>query len=403
MAPQSFVGGKDLQQLLADAVASFSPLATLVGSASARSLTQHVSNTKQTYAASIAPIGALGMMATVCKGNVRARLIAVLTYQCGPGTNLHGLKDMLGAGEADLFNTCAELGCGTLHGVVPHFSQRGGLTTEHQGSNRGVAACAILRAKWELGEADSNEKLDFDSVCRLLEDFSSGTISGRLVWDVKDMDTLQATATLVQQIMQKSWNGQDWNARLFHSIDSSTEILLKGGKGMIELHWPAPAMPLETNGFIVFLFIGCLALATLCVVIIATSPLLFWQSVAASTLLLGGQILLGGGHVAAQWIVKNQRVTVYIDIPRAGLAGTWMLVDNTWFTGRLARRPISYHSLTPNQTRIGQHLAMKGEYIPTLHALFVLTAIGVGFVAFYIGARSSHIYTILIYIVSSSS
>ena len=67
-SPHPFIRQQDLQTLLAEAVASFSPLATLVGSDSARSLSQHVSNIKQACAASIAPIGALGMMATVCKG-----------------------------------------------------------------------------------------------------------------------------------------------------------------------------------------------------------------------------------------------------------------------------------------------------------------------------------------------
>ena len=307
---------------------------------------------------------------------------------------------MLGVGEADISDACAELGCGTLHGVVPGFSQRGGLITEAKGFNRGIAACAILRAKWELGEAGAYDKLDFDGLCRLLEVFSAGTISGRLVWNVKDINTFQATADAIVQLIQKSWDGRNWDPRLFHSIDPSMEPLLKGGKGMVELHWPAPAMPLETNGFIIFLFIGSLALTMLFVVIITTSPLLVWQSVPASVLLLGGQIILAGGHVAAQWIIKHQRTTLYIDIPGTSLADTWMLVDNTWFTSRLARRPISYHPLTPNETRIGQHLSMKGRYVPALHALLTLAAIAVGFVAFYIGARSSHVFTILIYIVS---
>jgi len=131
-SPDPLIGQQSLQTLLAEAVTSFSPLATLVGSDSARSLSQYVSNIKQSCAVSIAPIGALGMMATVCKA-----------------TNLHGLKDMLGVGEADIFDACAELGCGTLHGVVPQLSQRGGFTSTAKGFNRGVAACAILRAKWQ--------------------------------------------------------------------------------------------------------------------------------------------------------------------------------------------------------------------------------------------------------------
>jgi hypothetical protein len=62
------VDSSNLQQILSDALLSFSPLATLVGADSARSLTQHVTNWKQSFVASMAPIGALGMMAAVCKG-----------------------------------------------------------------------------------------------------------------------------------------------------------------------------------------------------------------------------------------------------------------------------------------------------------------------------------------------
>lgn len=72
MAPttesQQFLNNDDLQQILSDALASFSPLAALVGAESARSLSQHVTNMKQTFVASIAPIGALGMMASLVKG-----------------------------------------------------------------------------------------------------------------------------------------------------------------------------------------------------------------------------------------------------------------------------------------------------------------------------------------------
>jgi hypothetical protein len=61
---------------------------------------------------------------------------------------------------------------------------------------------------------DRHDKLDFDILCRLLEDFAGGIVSGRLVWDV-NMHALQATATLVQQLLQKVWNGKDWDAHLF--------------------------------------------------------------------------------------------------------------------------------------------------------------------------------------------
>lgn len=58
----------ELRQVLSDALASFSPLAVLVGADSARAQAQNVSNIKQAWVAGMAPIGALGMMATVCKG-----------------------------------------------------------------------------------------------------------------------------------------------------------------------------------------------------------------------------------------------------------------------------------------------------------------------------------------------
>ena len=68
MSSPSFIGGDEIKAILVDALTSFSPLAVLVGSDSARKLSNHASNTKQAWAASLTPIGSLGIMATVCRG-----------------------------------------------------------------------------------------------------------------------------------------------------------------------------------------------------------------------------------------------------------------------------------------------------------------------------------------------
>ncbi|TFK38960.1 hypothetical protein BDQ12DRAFT_722813 [Crucibulum laeve] len=395
--PQQLLDISDFQQIFSDALASFSPLATLVGSDSARSLTHHVSNVKQSCAASLAPIGALGMMATVCKGVLVNLAVEFLTHHV-LGANLHGVKDMLGAGEADITDACAELGCGALHGVVPRVSARGGLSSQLKDFNRGTAACAILRAKWRTGDEDGTTKLDFEKISLLLTKFESATVSGRLIWDFDDITSQMQTRSAVVALLRECWDGQGWRTNMFEAFNSSKEAQLKDGRGLVELHWPAPAMTLETNASIVLLFIFFFSVISVAVVVFATSPLLQWQSTPASVLLLGGQLLLASGHVAAQWIIKHQRHTVYIDIPRNGLSETWMLVDNTWFTSVLARRPVSYKALNPNHLYIGQHLSMKRKFIPTSHALLTLIAIGIGFIAFYVGARSSNVFTILIYI-----
>lgn len=63
----SLIDISELQQVLANALASFSPLTVLVGADSAREQARRVSNIKQTWVAAMAPIGAPGMMTTVCK------------------------------------------------------------------------------------------------------------------------------------------------------------------------------------------------------------------------------------------------------------------------------------------------------------------------------------------------
>ncbi|KAM6495937.1 hypothetical protein JOM56_008643 [Amanita muscaria] len=390
MSLAHLVNPNDLQQILVDALTSFSPLAALVGANSARALSNHTSNSKQVWAASLAPIGALGMMSTVCKGST-----------------LSALKDLLGAGETDILDACAELGCGTIYGVVPRFSKRGGLTCEAKTRNPGIGACAILRARWTLPkprdkktdkEADG---LDMEELSKFLTTIHMSTLSGRLVWECQHLEEQNDIANRIQRLLLQSWSANEsaWTTDLLTIFQETTDPKIRNATaGMIELHWPAPSMPLETHAGAVFLFIAVFTILPTTIIIIAATPLTNWKTPAASALLFGGQAVLSTGHFLAQWVIKRQRNTVHLVIPRQNLSSSWMLVDNTWFTNTLARRRLLHNPLSPHTVTIGQHLNMK-DHIPTREALITLVTIAIGFLAFYIGSRSSHLWVILFEIV----
>lgn len=330
------------------------------------------------------------MMSTVCKGST-----------------LSALKDLLGAGETDILDACAELGCGTIFGVVPRFSKRGGLTCEAKTRNPGIGACAILRARWTLPkprdkktdkEADG---LDMEELSKFLTTIHMSTLSGRLVWECQHLEEQNDIANRIQRLLLQSWSANEsaWTTNLLTIFQETTDPKIRNATaGMIELHWPAPSMPLETHAGVVFLFIAVFTILPTTIIIIAATPLTNWQTPAASALLFGGQAVLITGHFLAQWVIKRQRNTVHLVIPRQNLSSSWMLVDNTWFTSTLARRRLLHNPLSPHTVMIGQHLNMK-DHIPTWEALITLVTIAIGFLAFYIGSRSSHLWVILFEIV----
>lgn len=299
---------------------------------------------------------------------------------------------------------CAsELGCGSLHGVVPLFSKRGGLTCHKKTRNAGIAASALIRARWNLKSAkiDGSDSLDFEEIStKFLEVIHMSTLSGRLEWTCASTATHLEAVRRVQETLLQSWDGPQsiWSQEMFANFQRSNDPIIRSGKGAIELHWPTPSMPLEQNSLIVLSFNAIFTVVPITFVVLATIPLLDWQTPRASALLLGGQLLLSFGHFLALWVLRRQRTSAYIDLPRRNFSDYWMLVDNTWFTGNLARRRLSYNPLSPHIIRLGQHVSMA-PYIPSLQALVVLGAIAAGFLSFYIGARSSHLYVVLFQIV----
>ena len=329
------------------------------------------------------------------------------------GSTLSALKDLLGAGETDILDACAELGCGTIFGVVPRFSKRGGLTCEARPKNRNPrsAACAILRARWNLHRSRDKKAgieadgLDMELFSKFLTTIHMSTLSGRLVWQCQNREDQNDISNRIQRLLLQSWDANEsiWTTNLLSVFQESTDPKIRNATtGMIELHWPTPSMPLETHPGVVFLFIAVFTILPTAMIVIAATPLTNWQTPAASTLLFGGQAVLSAGHFLAQWVIKRQRETVHLDIPRQNLSDSWMLVDSTWFTNTLARRRVWYNALSPHTVTIGQHVNMK-EHIPTWEALITLVTIAVGFLAFYIGARSSHLWVILFEIASHGS
>ena len=313
------IPGSDVKQILSDALLSFSPLATLVGAESNRALAHRVTNFKQSLVVSLAPIGALSMMATACKG-----------------ANLPGLKDMLGVGDEDINDAARAIGCSTLIGdVMPSMDKHGGLIPAAKSESLENAASAIVRLAWNTGERRRGEReaaermLDFAALRRVVTMFTAGTISGRVVWQLDSKQAFEERTEKVREALRMSEIGSGFG--VFEAMDD-----LKGGKGMVELHWPSPAMPMETNPIVIYLYGGFFTLSFLSVAILAASPLLSWQSPIASTLLVGGQAFLALGDVAVRSMVISQRKTLKIPIPKTGLGQHWMMIDKTRFPSALA-------------------------------------------------------------------
>jgi hypothetical protein len=361
----------DVRLILSDALLSFSPLAVLVGADSARVLAHRVTNMKQSFVVALAPIGALGMMATACKG-----------------ANLPGFKEMLGVGEGDINDAARELGCGAVSGdAVPRMDTRGGLVSTVKGDNIKQAACAIVRLDWKT----RTQTLDFNALHAIVENFVAGTMSGRVMWNLSSEQEVKDTIQKVQLTFLYSLRGSGLDA--FEELHE-----LRNGRGIIELHWPAPAMPLETHSFVIYSYGVFFVVGFLTVAILATT--LSWQSPLSSALLLGGQTLLLSGHVAVQYSVKYQRETLQVVIPATGITTHWMMIDKTRFASFLARRsfPRSFTALFPTQITLSQHHKFKGKYVVTWHALLTLIVLTVGFMTFYVGGKSSNVKTVIIYV-----
>jgi hypothetical protein len=394
-SPIGLIPGSNVKQILSDALLSFSPLATLVGAESNRALAHRVTNFKQSLVVSLAPIGALSMMATACKG-----------------ANLPGLKDMLGVGDEDINDAARAIGCSTLIGdVMPSMDKHGGVIPAAKGESLENAASAIVRLAWNTGDRRTGDRtgerrtgerrtgereaaermLDFAALRRVVTMFTAGTISGRVVWQLDSKQASEEKTERVREALRMSEIGSGFG--VFEAMDD-----LKDGKGMVELHWPSPAMPMETNPIVIYLYGGFFALSFLSVAILAASPLLSWQSPIASTLLVGGQAFLVLGHVAVRSMVISQRKTLKIPIPKTGLGQHWMMINKTRFPSALARRPYSFSPLFPDHVTLSQHHSLNSNFVVTWHTLLTLVALVAGFIAFYVGGKSSDIKTVLIYI-----
>uniref|UniRef100_D8PRE3 BRCT domain-containing protein n=1 Tax=Schizophyllum commune (strain H4-8 / FGSC 9210) TaxID=578458 RepID=D8PRE3_SCHCM len=375
MPPTDIISGDDFRQIFSDALTSFSPLATLVGADSARAFAHEVTNKKQTVFATLAPIGALGMMATVCKAS-----------------DLPGVKDLLGAGDTDILDAAADVGCYVLYGLVPRMSKRGGITCKGREVNRGVAACALVTLDWNLGE----KKIDFEPMRAFLREFSAATVTGRIEWECDNLNDLLAklkdVRDRISQSLEKGPFDSDSHMAVYEELEN-----VQGGRGYVELHWPSPSLPLETRPYILYISIGGFLLIFLVIAVFTASPLLDWQSPQASALLFGGQLVLGLAQTLTHVIIKRLRTVKSVKIPAAGVVPDWQLVDSTWFINSLARRSLG-PSRRGDHFQLGQHYRFSRLLITRWEALLTLFLLIIGFLAFYIGAKSSDVRTVIIFI-----
>ncbi|KAL1699519.1 hypothetical protein EV121DRAFT_216059 [Schizophyllum commune] len=375
MPPTDIISGDDFQQIFSDALTSFSPLATLVGADSARAFAHEVTNKKQTVFATLAPIGALGMMATVCKAS-----------------DLPGVKDLLGAGDTDILDAAADVGCYVLYGLVPRMSKRGGITCKGREVNRGVAACALVTLDWTLGE----KKIEFEPMRAFLREFSAATVTGRIEWECDNLNDLLAKLKDVRDRISHSLETGPFDSDRHMSVYEELENV-QGGRGYIELHWPSPSLPLETRPYILYISIGGFLVVFLVIAVFTASPLLNWQSAQASALLVGGQLVLGFAQTLTHVVIKRLRRVKAVRIPMTGVVPDWQLVDSTWFINNLARRSLA-PSRRGNHFQLGQHYRFSRLLISRWEALLTLFLLIIGFLAFYIGAKSSDVRTVIIFI-----
>ncbi|KAF5337133.1 hypothetical protein D9611_003053 [Ephemerocybe angulata] len=374
MAFSDFLTETALKEAVAETFSTLVPLVPLAGGNATRALSNRVDNIKQFIAVSLCPIGALGVMSTACK--------------C---TDAAALRNLVGAGEIDIKDAASELGCGCLHGVVPRFSKRGGITFQQKARNAGIAASAILRSRWNLRSSLAEQgSLNPEDLTKFLDVIYMSTVTGRLRWECEDEASQIDLVARIQTLILQSWDeGKEvWDRNLLTTFQEASDPLVRTASGTIELHWVGPSMPLEKSPMSVLIFIA--AFTTIpTFVIVSASAIRPWQSIWATSLLLGGHFLLSAGHFFAQYAVKRLPERVCVDIQKGGFSDTWMLVDNTWFTGTLARRRVS-KSPRSKTIQILQDVSMESR-IPTWQGLIILLTISLGFLMLYLGARISDI------------
>ena len=124
-----------LRDIIADALTSFSPLATLVGADSLRAFNRHVSSHWQCFVASLAPIGALGLMSTIAKAS-----------------RFRAFKELLGIADCDVSDAAADLGLYVaVGGVRPGMDRNGQYTPLPANANDTRMATALVEYTWQPG------------------------------------------------------------------------------------------------------------------------------------------------------------------------------------------------------------------------------------------------------------
>jgi hypothetical protein len=125
----------DLRDIIADALTSFSPLATLVGADSVRVFNRHVSSHWQCFVSSLAPIGALGLMSTIAKAS-----------------RFRALKELLGVADCDISDAAADLGLYVaVGGVRPGMDRKGQYTPLPANADDTRMARALVEFTWRPG------------------------------------------------------------------------------------------------------------------------------------------------------------------------------------------------------------------------------------------------------------
>jgi hypothetical protein len=174
---------------------------------------------------------------------------------------------------------------------------------------------------------------------------------------------------------------------------------LNGGQGIIELSWPAPAMPLETQP---------LYIAAYLLFFLGMFPfILVYLNPRRCALPLIGFGLLVMGHFGARYVVERQRSTLSVSIPKmdSGVAwNNWLLVDKPRFPTTLARRSFftspkgvfknfrfMYASSRKSHITLSQHHQFQQPHTRPVVTVLTLAFLCGGFFVFYLGVKSSNL------------
>jgi hypothetical protein len=376
-----------LEQTLADALLSFSPLAALVGAESMRAFSRRVTGYGQIIAGSIAPVGALGLISTIVKG-----------------TNLTGLKFMFGVGDAEFIDAALDTGCVSVNsGNMPVVDRSGSISIANSKAGNALsdAATALVHVPW-VTAVDCRcpakcKTMLHDSVRKIARDFTSSEVSGHCLWSFPSKEASEPTISRLRQYLDES------SPQMFDDVD-----MIPNGQGFIRFCWPGPAMPLSSAskdiGVLAYsLFFVCTFAAVSALACLPHLNQPAWQPPFASVFLSAGHVLLILAPVLAHKMIRARVIISQAEVILPSWT-QWRMLDRTMSPSTIALRTFrgpqvfTRCSDSAQKVLLSQYHSFLPGFTNALAAIVICLLVVVGFILFYLGGKSSDLRTVVIYI-----